>query len=188
MKVDIKSVCIASSLKLLCLDRTNCGHVDYSRPPQAADVPSGLGKSDNRRKRMTDHAINCLYVLSFLGSGDGGKEAVRLLSLMGLPNHTTMESRSFGIIEDRIGIVIRELLDEILQENLVDEVKAAMEASPDYTDNDFFFGSMLCTTRTFNWIDQLIQGLHAQPTLAVYSVQGILGLVQRRKGRQRSGT
>jgi hypothetical protein len=54
---------------------------------------------------------------------DGCTEAGRLLGLLGLPNDTTMESRSFTIIEERIGPAIRNITNNILHENLINEVK-----------------------------------------------------------------
>jgi hypothetical protein len=42
---------------------------------------------------------------------------------------TTMESRSFGLIEERIGPVLRALCDEIIQENLIEEARLSMLAS-----------------------------------------------------------
>lgn len=145
IKVDIKTTCLASSMKLLCLDDT-CGYIDYSSPPAAADVRAGGarvggdgfgGDGSDNRERSTDYAINVAYVLVFLSCGDGGKEAARLLGMLGLPNDTTMESRSFPIIEDRIGVVIREFNCELLLENLTEEVRLSMEDSADYDANDF---------------------------------------------------
>jgi len=66
----------------------------------------------------TNYAVNILYVLSFLTMGDGGMEASKLLGLLGLPNSTTMEKRSFGTIENRIGPVLQELCQDVLAENL----------------------------------------------------------------------
>ena len=98
VKVEVKTTCLASSIKLFCLDKKNCGHLDYSSGPAAADIPDAVYE-DDKRERSTDYAVNVLYVLSFLASGDGGTEAAKLLGLLGLPNDTTMESRSFSIIE-----------------------------------------------------------------------------------------
>jgi len=69
-------------------------------------------------QRSTDCAVNTLYVLSFLTMGDGGMEASKLLGLLGLPNSTTMEKRTFGTLENRIGPVLQELCQETLDENL----------------------------------------------------------------------
>jgi hypothetical protein len=52
---------------------------------------------------MSDYSLNVLYVLAFITCGDGGAEAAKLLGLLGLANDTTMETRSFQIIEERIG-------------------------------------------------------------------------------------
>jgi hypothetical protein len=48
-----------------------------------------------------------------------------------------MESRSFGIIEDRISKKIQQVTQDILMENLIEEVKATMAASCVHDDNDF---------------------------------------------------
>jgi hypothetical protein len=77
-------------------------------------------------ERMTDYAINVLYVLGFISVGDGATEAGRLLGLMGLPNDTTMMNRSFGMIEERIGVFVRELCESIISDNIDEEAKASM--------------------------------------------------------------
>ena len=137
IKVDVKTTCLASKVKLFCLDKKTCGHIDYMSGPAAADIPHPVFEADDR-KRSTDFAVNVLYVLAFLSCGDGGKEAGKLLGLLGLPNDTTMESRSFGIIEDRIGYVIRELKDEILLENLTEEARQTISVSDTpFNNHDF---------------------------------------------------
>jgi hypothetical protein len=78
-------------------------------------------------ERMTDYAINVLYVLGFISVGDGCTEAARLPGLLGLPNDTTMMNRSFGIIiEDRIGRFVRQLCEEIIASNMNEEAKLLM--------------------------------------------------------------
>jgi hypothetical protein len=52
------------------------------------------GNNDDNRERNTDFEINVNYVLGFLWAGDGGTEAGQVLGTMGLPNDTTMETRS----------------------------------------------------------------------------------------------
>ena len=98
-----------------------CDFVDMDRP-QAADLPY-LPDGSALIERSTDYALNVEYVLAFLASGDRGKEAERVLGFLGLPNSTTMEKRSFPIIESRLTPVINSLGDEILRENLVSAVK-----------------------------------------------------------------
>jgi hypothetical protein len=66
-----------------------------------------------------------LYVLGIISNGSGSVEAGRLLGLLGLPNDTTMETRSFGTIEERIAPHIWQLYQDILAENLEAEVKAS---------------------------------------------------------------
>ena len=98
-----------------------CDFVDMDHP-QAADLPY-LPDGSALIERSTDYALNIEYVLAFLASGDGGKEAERVLGFLGLPNATTMEKRSFPIIESRLTPVIKTLNEEILRENLVASVR-----------------------------------------------------------------
>lgn len=81
--------------------------------------------------------MNALYVLGFVGNGDGCTEAARLLGLLGLPNDTTMQSRSFGIIEDRMSPFIQSVTRQILLEILKLEVKRTYALLPDKDDNDY---------------------------------------------------
>ena len=74
-------------------------------------------------QRQTDYAINILWVLGFLTSGDGGTEAGRLMGLLGLPHSTFMQKRFFTSIESRISPHIIGLCDEVLASNLNDEVR-----------------------------------------------------------------
>jgi hypothetical protein len=105
-----------------------------------ADAPAETtlhaGQKD-KFERSTDYAINPLYVLGLISMGDGCSEAGRLLGLLGLPNDTTMESRSFAIIEQRLGPVIKELCDETIRNNLIEEVRLTMEASDAHSNANF---------------------------------------------------
>jgi hypothetical protein len=125
---ELKTTCLATSILLACKDES-CGYIFRSQAPAGA----GLG-NDDKRERTTDYAINVLFVLGFLSSGDGGSEAAKVLGMLGLPNDTTMEKRSYGIIEDRISRVIRETTDKILLENLIEEARLSMNASFDEND------------------------------------------------------
>jgi len=113
--------CIATSLRLEC-SNDKCCFIDPQRPSELADVLLAEGSGSPLIERNTNYAVNILYVIGFLASGDGGTEAGRLLGLLGLPNSTTMEKRSFTIIEKRIGPILQRICDEMLRENLEDEV------------------------------------------------------------------
>ena len=113
--------CLATGLRLQCSNEF-CNFVDVQRPKLTADIPLPDGSGSPLIERSTDYAIIILYVLGFLTSGDGGVEAGRLLGLLGLPNSTTMEKRSFTIIEKRIGPMLQDLCKDILLENLDEEV------------------------------------------------------------------
>jgi hypothetical protein len=54
-----------------------------------------------------------------------------------LPNDTTMEGRSFGIIEGRLSKKIHELNADLLKENLIEEVRLSMNRSSVHDNNDF---------------------------------------------------
>ena len=91
-------------------------------PPCGSNVPLAEDAGSEKIKRNTDFALNALYIISFIASGDGGTEAARLLGMLGLPNSTTMQSRSFGNIERMLSPAIQEYTEEILQRNLENEV------------------------------------------------------------------
>ena len=114
---------IANFTRIQCKDKT-CTFVHVDRP-EGADVPLGDDQS-TKIKRNTDHAVNVLYILGFLASGDGGTEAARLLGLLGLPNATTMQARTFGNIEKQIGPVICDIGEEVIADNLKEEVKIVL--------------------------------------------------------------
>jgi hypothetical protein len=99
----VKTICLASSVSLVCCN-DECGYIFYSEPPAGTRL-----QDSDKRQRMSDYAVNMLYVLGFLACGNGGTEAGRLLGVLGLPNDTTMEKRSFGIIEDTMAPFIKEL-------------------------------------------------------------------------------
>jgi hypothetical protein len=122
MKPRIATLCLSSTVILDCFNEI-CGYVHES--PDTAKAKVGRQEvARPSRNRSTDYAINILWVLGFISIGDGCSEAAgRLLGLLGLPNDTTMESRSFTIIEERISPYIHRLTEEILQENLTEEVR-----------------------------------------------------------------
>jgi hypothetical protein len=123
MTMTMTKVCLATKIVLTCND-PQCG---YAYKGDAARVEL---ERPNNRDKSTDYALNVLYIVAFITCGDGGAEAARLLGLLGLANDTTMETRSFQIIEERIGPAIRRLTTKILDENLVAEVKATMDSLP----------------------------------------------------------
>jgi hypothetical protein len=116
----LSTLCLASTVSLDCSNEI-CG---YTHDSGTGTLEATIGIQDHRKgDRSTDYAINVLWVLGFISVGDGCTEAARLLGLLGLPNDTTMESRSFTIIEERISPYIHRLTDEILHENLTEEVR-----------------------------------------------------------------
>jgi hypothetical protein len=70
-KIDatIKTVCLATKIMLSCED-PKCGYTYESKAPTSAAVPYN-GREDNR-ERMTDYAVNVLYVIGLVACGDGG--------------------------------------------------------------------------------------------------------------------
>ena len=112
----------------------NCGYLFHATQPAPTTIHI---KRNDINERSTDYAINVLYVLGFIGVGDGCTKAARLLGLLGLPNNTIMESRSFTIIEDRIGPLVREICNEIILQKLTEEAKLIMEALDIHGEHDF---------------------------------------------------
>jgi len=126
--IEIKTTCIASHVKAACLN-VDCGYILHSDPPAPTTIHK---KSNDNYNRNTDYAVNVLYILGMMCNGGGCSEAAKMLGLLGLPNDTTMEGRSFHIIEERIGPMIRELADEILLENLIEEVGFSIDNQSDF--------------------------------------------------------
>ena len=132
----IHTICIASRIELQCenccfdttddtdaMDTSDCCSFGYDKDLRAKTT---IHANDTKIARSTDYAVNVMYVLGFLSSGDGGTEAGRLLAMLGLPNGTTMATYSFPNIENRIGQAIRDLGKEIVRENLIAEVRKGM--------------------------------------------------------------
>jgi hypothetical protein len=130
VEVSLRTTCLATSIMLTC-KTSHCGYIYYGSPPAQVAVDN-----EDSRERSTDYAINILYVIGFLASGDGCKEAARILGLC-LPNDTTMERRSFSIIEERISHKIQELNSALMLENLIEEARMTMEASEAHDENDY---------------------------------------------------
>jgi hypothetical protein len=131
VEMKVKTLCLASNV-MICCPKKDCGYVDVSDMPATSEV----GTKTDDRERITDFSINVLYVLGFLTSGDGHTEAARMLGLMGLPNDTTMQSRSFGIIEERISPFIQSVTKDILLDNLAEEVRLTFAQLPDKDETD----------------------------------------------------
>jgi hypothetical protein len=122
VEMKLRTMCIATSIEFKCHNKDCAYTCDLARP-----ITTTIHADDRHaHPKMTDYAINVLFVLGFISVGDGCTEAARLLGLLGLPNDTTMMQRSFGIIEERIGRFVRELCDEIIASNIDEEAKLSM--------------------------------------------------------------
>jgi hypothetical protein len=135
IELKLNTVCIATDMSVVCTN-DKCTFIIQCPP---AGTTMHVNDRNGNYERNTDFAINVLFVLGFISMGDGSVEAARLLGLLGLPNDTTMESRSFFIIERGLGPVIWSLCQEILLENLINEVKLSMkeQLGDAYDVNDF---------------------------------------------------
>jgi hypothetical protein len=123
LHVTLNTICITTSIIMSCKN-SDCEFVTFK--PRGQCAQTSIHETDNF-ERMTDYALNVLYVLGFISMGDAHTEAGRLLGLCGLPNDTTMKGRSFGMIEERIGPFIRQLGEEIIINNLIEEARLSME-------------------------------------------------------------
>jgi len=114
---------IASGTRIACANQVGgCVHV-AAAPPAQSDFDIGDGRI--KAGRNSDCALNVCYVLAFVQSGDGGTEAARVLGLCGLPNSTTMQSRTFGTIESAIYPTTEGMTERMLFSNLKAEVALA---------------------------------------------------------------
>ena len=121
LALSFPTACIATSCRLTCKNTIECTYADLSKPSRC-DVPLLEDAGSEKIERNTDHAVNVLYVISHLNSGNGGTEASRLLGLLGLPNSTTMQSGSFSSIEKELAPVLYDYAEEIMFDNLKEEV------------------------------------------------------------------
>jgi len=128
LDIETQTTCVASHVKATCLD-PSCGFILHGNPPASTTMHE---KNNDNHNRNTDHAVNALCVLGMICNGDGCTEASRMLGLMGLPNDATMDGRSFHVIEERIGPLIRNLTDEIMLENLTEEVRLSTANESDF--------------------------------------------------------
>ena len=134
LAISFPTTCIASNCRLECKNKSECTYVVLEKAAPAESVP--MGDDTDSRKRNTNFAANALYVLSFIASGDGGTEAARLLGLLGLPNATHMQSRSFGNIEKQLSPKIQQFADDLVLKNLELEVKAVLGDQVDAENNN----------------------------------------------------
>jgi hypothetical protein len=172
MEMNVKTLCLASNVMVSCKDQ-DCGYIDVSDMPATAEV--GAAKNDDqRRERSTDFAINVLFVLGALTCGDGSTEAARMLGVLGLPNDTTMQSRSFGVIEERISPIIQSVTDQILLENLTEEIRLTFAQAPDKDDSDL-------TTWKNSLSTDMVYSKSKYPTI---SVSFDMGWQQRSSGKK----
>ena len=138
LAVSFPTTCLATSVRLECRNKMNCTYAVVQKPALAKSIPLADDAGSALIVRNTDYAANVLYVLGFVASGDGGTEAARLLGLLGLPNSTTMKSRSFGTIEKELSPVLQGLTDEIVMENLQKEVQLIFGDATDDDNNKLF--------------------------------------------------
>jgi hypothetical protein len=124
VSVSFNTITVATSLSIECNSK-ECSFVEYGGTPARATLPQ---YQDDNYERNTNYAINVLYVLAFMSNGSGAREACRFLGFLGLPNDTTMETRSFSTIEERIAPVLWSVWQEIMRENLIEEIKRSTTA------------------------------------------------------------
>ena len=86
LELTLQTVCIATHIQFSCNNK-ECSYVSSNDKPCTTTMHS---EDRGDYERMTDYAINVLYVLGFISMGDAHTEGGRLLGLLGLPNDTTM--------------------------------------------------------------------------------------------------
>ena len=137
LRISFPTTCIASGCRLVCVNEEACTYVDLCAPC-GSKVPLAEDAGSEKIRRNTDFGLNALYVIAFVASGDGGTEAARLLGMLGLPNSTTMQSRSFGNIERMLSPAIQGYTEEILQTNLEQEVALILSDRTDEKGDSLF--------------------------------------------------
>lgn len=108
---------------------TNCTlcHSHSASNVQRTEIPRG------DQIRNTDFAVNCLFVLSQMLSGDGGTESSKLLGLLDLPRPTSMGPDIFPAMEADLAYYAIPLVEELLEQNLIEEVILSNQHKPDFS-------------------------------------------------------
>ena len=77
VKVDVKNITLASTVKLFCLDKKSCGYLDHMRSPAVADIPDVFyeaetaaaklaAKKAKKKKLATDEAAKKVELIPSL--------------------------------------------------------------------------------------------------------------------------
>jgi len=118
------------SIGVQTIPRLHCRHCVWTKD---ADIPKVLSRQASYKKAIVDYDTNIKFGLSFVANGDGGRHAQRFLSLMSLPNATTMGKSTFPKIERVLSDPIRNITERLLVDNLVTEVKLSYgDALPEW--------------------------------------------------------
>ena len=111
--LDFNSVGLATIVSTRC---SNCS-THCSTSLQGATTPI------TSHSRLSDYAVNTLFVLCMMLSGDGGTEAGKLVGLLDLPSSASMDRSTYPTIEDDLAMAIIKLTEVLLQKNLDKEVE-----------------------------------------------------------------
>ena len=101
------------------IPRLHCRHCVWTKD---ADIPKVSTRQLSYKKAIVDYDTNIKFGLSFVANGNGGRHAQCFLSLMSLPNATTMGKSTFPKIERVLPDPIRNITENLLVDNLVTEV------------------------------------------------------------------
>ena len=113
LDIDFKSVLLGTTIQTRC---SNCD-TQCASDVQKTNLPK------ESHVLLSDLAINSLFVLAMMLSGDGGTESAKLLGLLDLPRAASVDRSSFPCIEYDVCVHIIALTEEMLKENLEAEVQ-----------------------------------------------------------------
>jgi len=108
------------SIGVQTIPRLHCRHCVWTKDAKIMKV---LTRQESYKKSIVDYDTNIKFGLSSVANGNGGRHAQRFLSLMSLPNATTMGKFTFPKIERVLSDPIRNIMERLLVDNLVTEVK-----------------------------------------------------------------
>ena len=113
LKVEFKSYLLGTSIVTKC---SNC-FTQCSSDVQRTTIPS------TSHLQLSDYAVNCLFVLAMMLSGDGGTEAAKILGLLDLPRSASIDRSAFPTVETVICREVISLTEKLLDNNLKEEVR-----------------------------------------------------------------
>ena len=125
VKLTSKTAGIASQVSCTC---ASCAH-QFNTKREVIN----WGEKKTRKNSNVSFATNVLFCMALQQIGGGRIEADILTSFLNLPNGSSMAASTMMKIENKLGVLMRNLCEDQMREAICEEVKAKLveEGRPD---------------------------------------------------------